>query len=64
MPSLGNIQTHLDNNGLFKTDIADSSGTVTNNTGNGCTQTEIVGTLLDKNDAVVSTVTTKVKRRA
>jgi hypothetical protein len=37
-----------------QTDFADLSGTVTNNTGRACSKTSIVGTMLDRNDAVVA----------
>jgi hypothetical protein len=51
----GNIATHVDNTVPGKKgDIADLSGTVTNNTSRGCTKTEIVGTMLDQNGAVVT----------
>lgn len=51
----GNIGTHVMNNPSGgRIDYRDLSGTVTNNTGRGCTQTEIVGTMLDQNGAVVA----------
>jgi hypothetical protein len=50
----GNIQTRVDTAPGKKTDVADLSGTVTNNTTRGCTRTEIVGTMLDQTGAVVT----------
>lgn len=51
----GNISTRVENSAVgTKMDIRDLSGTVTNNTGRSCTRTEIVGTMLDQNGAVVT----------
>jgi hypothetical protein len=51
----GIIQTRVENPAPGKTnDVADLSGTVTNNSGQACSKTEIVGTMLDKNGAVVT----------
>jgi hypothetical protein len=51
----GNITTRVEH--LVpgqKTDMAVLSGTVTNNSGQACGQTAIVGTMLDQHDAVVA----------
>ena len=51
----GNITTRVEHLVPGKaTDIADVSGTVTNHTGQACSKTAIVGTMLDGNNAVVS----------
>jgi hypothetical protein len=51
----GNISTHIENSPQGKRkDVADLSGTVTNNSAHACSKTTIVGTLLDRNSAVVA----------
>lgn len=51
----GTIQTHQENTSSGqKTNFRDLSGTLTNNTGNSCSRTEIVATMLDDAGAVVT----------
>lgn len=50
----GNIHTRTIDTAPGHKDIADLSGTVTNNTGQGCPRTEIVGTAFDQAGTVVS----------
>jgi hypothetical protein len=50
----GTIHTRTIDTAPGHKDIADLSGTVTNNTGQGCARTEIVGTMFDQAGSVVS----------